>query len=165
MSFKDFANIFANLSIRQDLKPDHTWGEPKRIYHEGHVAQIANFLILYRTISIMHTNLVNFKIDFPIIKRGAVVFVQCNWNKLTLGRPLSSFLRVSSILIKACVCYFSLFLKDKCIFLLIWTKYIEKKFNLPLFFLPTVSQTFILSWATTRYPPPWNFLFRKNNYV
>ena len=76
-------------------------------------------LILYRTISIMHTNLVNFKIDFPIIKRGAVVFVQCNWNKLTLGRPLSSFLRVSSILIKACVCYFSLFLKDKCIFLLI----------------------------------------------
>ena len=30
----------------------------------------------------MHTNLVNFKIDFPIIKRGAIVFVQCSWNKL-----------------------------------------------------------------------------------
>ena len=40
-------------------------------------------------------------------------------------------------------------------------KYIEKKFNLQLFFLPSVSRTFILSWATTHYPPPWNFLFRK----
>ena len=40
-------------------------------------------------------------------------------------------------------------------------KYIEKKFNLQLFFLPTLSRTFILFWATTRYPPPWNFLFRK----
>ena len=64
---------------------------------------------------------------------------------------------------KACVRYFSLFLKDECIFSLVRTKYIEKKFTLQLFFLPTVSQTFILSWATTRYPPPWNFLFRKNN--
>ena len=32
-----------------------------------------------------------------------------------------------------------------------------------MFFLSTVSRTFILSWATTRYPPLWNFLFRKNN--
>ena len=64
---------------------------------------------------------------------------------------------------KACVHYFSLFLKDRCISLLFRMKYIEKKFNLQLLFLPTVSRTFILSWATTRYPPPWNFLFRKNN--
>ena len=48
-------------------------------------------------------------------------------------------------LFKACVCYFSLFLKDKCISLLFRMKYIEKKFNLQLFFLPTVSLTFILS--------------------
>ena len=64
---------------------------------------------------------------------------------------------------KACVRYFSLFLKDKFISSLVRTKYIQKKFTLQLFFLPTVSRTFILSWATTRYPPPWNFLFRKNN--
>ena len=44
--------------------------------------------------------------------------------------------------IKACVCYFSLFLKDKCISSFFWTKYIEKKFNLQLLFLPTVSRTF-----------------------
>ena len=54
---------------------------------------------------------------------------------------------------KACVCYFSLFLKDKCIFLFFRTKYIEKKCNLQLFFLPIVSQTFILSRATTCYRP------------
>ena len=65
--------------------------------------------------------------------------------------------------VKACVCYFSLFLKDKCISSFFWTKYIEKKFNLQLLFLPTVLRTFILSRATTRYPPPWNFLIRKNN--
>ena len=41
-------------------------------------------------------------------------------------------------LFKACVCYFSLSLKDKCISLLFRTKYIEKKFNLQLFFLPSV---------------------------
>ena len=51
--------------------------------------------------------------------------------------------------LKACVYYFSLFLKDKCIALLFRTKYIEKKFNLQLLFLPTTSQTFILSRATT----------------
>ena len=64
--------------------------------------------------------------------------------------------------LKACVCYCSLFLKDKCTSSLVWTKYIEKEFNLQLFFLPTVLWTFILSWATTRYLPPSN-LFIKNN--
>ena len=54
---------------------------------------------------------------------------------------------------KACVRYFSLFLKDKCIFSLFQTKYIEKKCNLQLFFRPTVSRTFILSRATTCYRP------------
>ena len=38
--------------------------------------------------------------------------------------------------LKACVCYFSLSLKGKYISSLFWTKYIEKKFNLQLFFLP-----------------------------
>ena len=46
--------------------------------------------------------------------------------------------------VKACVRYFSLFLKDECISSLVRTKYIEKKFSLQLFFLPTVSRTFIL---------------------
>ena len=36
--------------------------------------------------------------------------------------------------IKACVRYFSLFLKEKCISSLFRTKHIEKKFNLQLFF-------------------------------
>ena len=67
--------------------------------------------------------------------------------------------------LKACFCYFSLFLKDKRISSLVRTKYIEKKLTLQLFFLLTVSRTFILSWATTRYLPFWNFLFRKNNYM
>ena len=58
---------------------------------------------------------------------------------------------------------FHFFLKDKCISSLFRTNYIQKKFNWQLLFLPTVSRTFILSRATTRYPPPWNFLFRKNN--
>ena len=40
--------------------------------------------------------------------------------------------------LKACVRYFSLFLKDKCISSSFRTKYIEKKFNLQLFFLPSV---------------------------
>ena len=66
-------------------------------------------------------------------------------------------------ILKACVRYFSLFLKEKCISSLFRTKHIEKKFNLQLFFLSTASQTFILSRATTRHPPPWNFSFRKNN--
>ena len=46
--------------------------------------------------------------------------------------------------VKACVRYLSLFLKDECISSLVQTKYIEKKFSLQLFFLPTVSRTFIL---------------------
>ena len=52
----------------------------------------------------------------------------------------------SILFFKACVRYFSLFLKYKCFSLLVRTKYIEKKFNLKLFFLPTVSRTFILSY-------------------
>ena len=39
-------------------------------------------------------------------------------------------------MLKACVHYFSLFLKDKCISSLFRTKYIEKKFNLQCFFFP-----------------------------
>ena len=65
-------------------------------------------------------------------------------------------------LLKACVHYFSLFLKEQCVSWLFWTKYFEKKFNLQLFYLPTVSWTFIPFWATMRYLPPWNFLFWKN---
>ena len=42
-------------------------------------------------------------------------------------------------LLKVCVRCFSLFLKDKRISSLVQTNYIEKKFNLQLFFLPTVS--------------------------
>ena len=38
--------------------------------------------------------------------------------------------------LKACVRYFLLFLKDKCISSLFRTKYNEKKFNLKLFFFP-----------------------------
>ena len=53
--------------------------------------------------------------------------------------------------------------KREIISLLFQTKYIEKKFSLQLFFLPTVSQTFSLSRATMRYPTPWNFSFRINN--
>ena len=56
---------------------------------------------------------------------------------INFSSKLSSF--------KAYVCYFLIFLKDECISLLVQTKYIEKKFNLQLFFLPTVPQTFILS--------------------
>ena len=37
---------------------------------------------------------------------------------------------------KACVCYFSLFLKDKCISLLFRMQYIEKKLTYSCFFLP-----------------------------
>ena len=73
-------------------------------------------------------------------------------------------LKCSSFHFKACARYFSLFLKD-IISSLFWTKYIEKKFNFQLFFLPTALHTFILSRATMRYLPPWNVLFRKNNCV
>ena len=43
------------------------------------------------------------------------------------------------IKLKACVRYFSLFLKQKCISSLFRMKYIVKKFNLQLLFLPVVS--------------------------
>ena len=46
----------------------------------------------------------------------------------------------------ACVPYFSLFVKEHCVSWLFLTKYFERKLNLHLFFLPTVSRTFILSW-------------------
>ena len=65
--------------------------------------------------------------------------------------------------LKACGRYFSLFLKDKCISSLFQTKYIEKKFNLQLLFLPIVSWTFTLTWATTGSPPSKNFLIWKMN--
>ena len=61
--------------------------------------------------------------------------------------------------IKLCVSYFLLFLKEQYVSWLFQTKCFEKKFNLQLFYLPTVSRTLILSWATTRYPSPRNFLF------
>ena len=60
-------------------------------------------------------------------------------------KKLVSILWPMLFTLKACVRYFLLFLKDKCISSLVRTKYIEKKFNLQLFFLPTVSRTFVLS--------------------
>ena len=85
-----------------------------------------------------------------------------HWISVLLQSHRSSC-RCDSLILRCLFSLCPLFLKDKCISSLFRTKYIEKKFNLQLFFLPTVSRTFILSWATTRYPPPWNFLFRKNN--
>ena len=66
---------------------------------------------------------------------------------------LFSFSSDVNQMFKACVCHFSLFLKEKYISSLFQTKYIEKKFNLQLFFLPIVSWAFTLAWATTRCPP------------
>ena len=48
-------------------------------------------------------------------------------------------------LIKACVRYFSLFLKEQYVSWLFQTKYFEIKFNLQLLYLPIVSLAFILS--------------------
>ena len=48
-----------------------------------------------------------------------------------------------SYLFKACLHYFSLFLKDKCISSLFRMKYIEKKFNLQLFFFPLFPEDLI----------------------
>ena len=45
-----------------------------------------------------------------------------------LGESFTVFVRL-----KACVRYFSLFSKDKCISSLFRTKYVEKKFNLVVF--------------------------------
>ena len=51
-------------------------------------------------------------------------------------KKLVSILWPMLFTLKACVRYFLLFLKDKCISSLFRTKYIEKKFNLQLFFFP-----------------------------
>ena len=104
--------------------------------------------------------------DFRFIWNYFVVFYLCYLRKTLLdknGFTVFQIFLLSVTLFKACVRYFSLFLKYKCISSLVRTKYTEKIFNLQLFFLPTVSPTFILSCTTTRYPPRWNFLFRKNN--
>ena len=47
--------------------------------------------------------------------------------------------------VKACVRYFSLFLKEQYVSWLFRTKYFEIKFNLQLLYLPIVSRAFILS--------------------
>ena len=47
------------------------------------------------------------------------------------------------VFFRACVRYFSLFLKDKYISSLFRTKYIEKKFNLQLFFFPLFHEDLI----------------------
>ena len=55
---------------------------------------------------------------------------------------------ISQVLRKKLNSFYSLcplFLKDKCISSLFSMNYMEKKFNLQLFFLPTVSQTFVFS--------------------
>ena len=52
--------------------------------------------------------------------------------------------QASYLKFKACA-YFSQFLKEQCVSWLFRTKYSEKKFNFQLFYLPTVSRTFILS--------------------
>ena len=60
----------------------------------------------------------------------------CNLKGLSLKQIKIFFLKLRVRL--GCVCYFSLFLKEKCISLLFRTKYIEKKFNFQLFFLPVI---------------------------
>ena len=54
---------------------------------------------------------------------------------------------ISDILenLKACVRYFSLFLKEQYVSWLFRTKYFEIKSNLQLLYFPIVSQAFILS--------------------
>ena len=59
----------------------------------------------------------------------------------------SLFITSFCIFLKLCVHYFSLFLKEQYVSWLFRMEYFEKKFNLQLFYLPIVSQTFILSWA------------------
>ena len=46
---------------------------------------------------------------------------------------------------KACVRYFSLFLKEQYVSWLFRMKYFETKFNLQLLYLPVVLRAFILS--------------------
>ena len=56
-------------------------------------------------------------------------------------------------LLKLVSAIFLFFLVDKCFSSLFQTKFIEKKFNLQLVFLPIVSWTFTLAWATMGCPP------------
>ena len=63
-----------------------------------------------------------------------------------VGIALSTYICfriILTVLFKACVRYFSLFLKDKCISFLFGTKYIEKKFNWQLFFFPLFHEDLI----------------------
>ena len=71
--------------------------------------------------------------------------------------------RKTNPLLKPYVHYLSLSLKEKCISPLLWTKYIEKKYNLQMFFLPIILWTFTLAWANTCCPPSYIFLFWKKN--
>ena len=66
--------------------------------------------------------------------------------------------RKKKIELKACVCYFSLFLKEKCISLLFWMTYIEKKFNSSCFFFPLFhehSLSLELPWASCLLKSSW----------
>ena len=64
-----------------------------------------------------------------------------------------------------CPLFFTIFKRQMYFFLSSNKVHWKEIYLTVVFFLPTVSWTFILSWATMHYPPPWNFLFRKNNYV
>ena len=99
------------------------------------------------------------KIKIDTVHLLLTIHIQIRIMKTLCGLILSLFeptvfATFTEEILKACVHHFSLFLKDKCISSLFRTKYIEKKFKLQLFFLPTVSRKFILSRATKRYPPP-----------
>ena len=62
-----------------------------------------------------------------------------NYSKLSITekrRNKAKYLTWNFIRLKACLHYFSLFLKDKSISSLVWMKYIEKKFTLEFFFFP-----------------------------
>ena len=62
--------------------------------------------------------------------------------KLTMN---STKMKKNIFRLKACVRYFSLFLKEQYVSWLFQTKYFEIKFNLQLLYLPIVSRAFILS--------------------
>ena len=104
---------------------------------------IHGFVQITEAVITIHTEFQSFK---SFATKSPVLSKSTSFCKSSLQGCMSVF--------KGCVRYFSLFLKDKCISSFFRTKYIEKKFNLQLLFLPTVSRTFILSWATTCYPPP-----------
>ena len=61
------------------------------------------------------------------------------------AKIISLFSRLIKFKFKACVHYFSLFLKEQHVSWLFRTKYFEIKFNLQLLYLPIVSRAFILS--------------------